>query len=120
MEPHIVHVTAQNRLTATVEAAVEKAVKRVLDARLVAATSGAVGGKDWLTSKEAQSYLQLSKATLARYRAEGTLPFSRLGANVYYRRADVEAVLAAGAVRVGRGAAGDGAAVPAVAPVLLP
>ena len=97
MEPHF--ITAQNKLTATVEAAVERVVKKLLDTRAQAA--GEPGGKDWLTNKEAQAYLGLSKATLARYRADGTLPYSRVNAAVYYRLADIEALLERGAVRAG-------------------
>lgn len=100
MEPHF--ITAQNRLTATVEAAVEKAVRRLLDSRAEAKEEP--GGKGWLTNREAMAYLGLSKATLARYRADGTLGYSRLGSSVYYRRADVEAVLERSAVRVPGGA----------------
>lgn len=94
MDPHF--ITAQNKLTATVEAAVERAVKRLLDAR--AQTSSAPGSKDWLTNREAQAYLGLSKATLARYRADGTLPYSRVNAAVFYRLADIEALLERGLV----------------------
>ena len=50
-------------------------------------------GKSWLTQPEAQEYLGLSKATLARYRAAGTLPYSKLGSSIYYRLADVEEML---------------------------
>lgn len=114
MEPHIVHVTAQNRLTATVEAAVEKAVRKVLSARDATQTSATPRGPDWLTNKAVQDFLGLSKATIARYRADGTLPYSRLGSSVYVRRADVEALLERHAVRAGYG---DSAGVDAL-PVL--
>ena len=42
--------------------------------------------------------LGLSKPTLARYRAAGTLPYSKVGSSVYYRLEDVEALLARHAV----------------------
>ncbi|MEM8558821.1 MAG: helix-turn-helix domain-containing protein [Bacteroidota bacterium] len=51
--------------------------------------------KAWLTNREAMDYLGLSKATLARYRKDGTLPYSKVGANVFYRFADVDALLQA-------------------------
>lgn len=51
--------------------------------------------KDWLTNREAMRYLGLSKATLARYRADGTLPYSKVGANVFYRFEDIDALLRA-------------------------
>ena len=38
--------------------------------------------------------LELSRPTLARYRADGTLPYAKLGQSVYYRLADIEALLA--------------------------
>ncbi len=46
--------------------------------------------KEWLTNKEAQQYLGLSKPTLARYRADGLLAFSKVRGNVFYPR---EAIL---------------------------
>lgn len=112
MDPHF--ITAQNKLTATVEAAVEKAVKRLLASRAAAADDDAPGGKDWLTNKEAQAYLGLSKATLARYRSDGTLPYSRLGSSVYYRRDAIEALLTRHAVTPAGDSAG-GADVPVLA-----
>ncbi|HEX9950437.1 MAG TPA: helix-turn-helix domain-containing protein [Rubricoccaceae bacterium] len=101
MEP--TYITAQNKLTATVEAAAEKALRRLLDTLASAQAGDVLGGKDWLTNREAQTYLGLSKATLARYRADGTLAYSRLNSSVYYRRADIEALLERHAVRAGYG-----------------
>lgn len=51
--------------------------------------------KGWLTNSEAQEYLGLSRATLARYRSEGLLPYSKVGRNLFYRLSDVEALLEA-------------------------
>jgi excisionase family DNA binding protein len=51
------------------------------------------GAKEFLTNREAQQYLGLSRMTLQRYRDDGTLPYSRVGNNVYYKRADVIALL---------------------------
>ena len=48
---------------------------------------------DWLSNKEAQQYLGLSRPTLQRYRSSGKLPFSKVGGNIYYRRADIEKLL---------------------------
>lgn len=56
--------------------------------------------KNWLTNRECQAYLGLSKATLARYRASGKLPFSKLGSSVYYRVEDVEGLLESGLNRL--------------------
>lgn len=49
--------------------------------------------KDWLSNKEAQEYLGLSRPTLQRYRSSGKLPFSKVGNKIYYRRSDIEALL---------------------------
>lgn len=50
-------------------------------------------GKNWLTNAEAVEYLGLSRPTLARYRADGTLPYSKVGSSVFYRLSDVEGLL---------------------------
>ena len=52
--------------------------------------------KGWLTNKEAMAYLGLSRASLARFRADGTLPYSKIGGSVFYKLADVEALLESG------------------------
>ena len=49
--------------------------------------------KMWLTNAEAMEYLGLSRPTLARYRAAGTLPYSKLGSSIYYKLESVEALL---------------------------
>ena len=59
-------------------------------------------GKNWLTNREVQDYLGLSKPTLARYRAAGTLPYSKLGSSIYYRLGDIEALLASRSVNSGQ------------------
>ena len=53
-------------------------------------------GKNWLTNPEAQAYLGLSKATLARYRATGKLPYSKVGSSVYYHVAAIERMIEGG------------------------
>lgn len=58
-------------------------------------------GKAWLTNAEAMKYLGLSRPTLARYRAAGTLPYSKIRSNIYYRVSDVEALLESGMQRNG-------------------
>lgn len=63
--------------------------------------------KAFLTNDEACAYLGLARPTLAKYRANGTLPFSKLGGSVFYRREDVEAIL--DARRVTTPASGDAA-----------
>lgn len=49
--------------------------------------------KEWLSNREAMEFLDLSKATLQRYRSDGTLPYSKIGGNVYYAREDLLRVL---------------------------
>ncbi|PAP75290.1 helix-turn-helix domain-containing protein [Rubrivirga marina] len=53
----------------------------------------------FLTNREAQAALGVSKATLARWRKDGTLAHSKVGQNVYYAIADVEGLLASRRVR---------------------
>lgn len=48
----------------------------------------------WVTNEQAMILLGLSRATLARYRADGTLPYAKpFGQDVYYRVADIEALM---------------------------
>ncbi|NBB85238.1 MAG: helix-turn-helix domain-containing protein [Bacteroidetes bacterium] len=54
------------------------------------------GRKEYLTNTEAARYLDVSKSTLQRWRADDTLPFTRIGRQVFYRREDVLNVLDAG------------------------
>ena len=61
-----------------------------------------VGGKAWLTQPEAQKYLGLSKPTLARYRAAGKLPYSKVGSSCFYRLVDLEALLESGLTPISR------------------
>ena len=49
----------------------------------------------WVDNETAMRLLNLSRPTLARYRADGTLPYAKLGSSVYYRLSDIEAVLEA-------------------------
>lgn len=49
--------------------------------------------KPWLSNREAQEFLDLSKPTMQRYRDSGKLPYSKLGGNIYYRREDLLRVL---------------------------
>ena len=80
---------ALNGFQRAAEIVVSSVVNRLLSAEKTT-------DKAWLTNPEAMEYLGLSRPTLARYRAAGTLPFSKLGSNIYYRVIDVEALLEAG------------------------
>lgn len=80
--------------------AVEQAVRPILeeylapiraDQRTAEAHKGELPGepKEWLTNAELQQYLGVSKMTLQRYRDAGTIPYSKVGSSVFYRRSDV-------------------------------
>lgn len=76
-------------LAQLVEPLIERAVRNALPTSPAKDTPG----KGWLTNAEAMEYLGLSRPTLARYRKSGRLPFAKVGSNVFYRLADVEALL---------------------------
>ena len=84
-------VTSQEDLQRIVDASVEAATSRLL-ARLPREESRQ---KAWLTNREAMAYLGLSKTTLQRYRTSGSLPYAKIGGNIFYRYEDLAAVLEA-------------------------
>lgn len=49
--------------------------------------------KEWLTQKECLRYTGVSVPTLARWRSDGLLSYSKIGGLVFYRLADVKALL---------------------------
>ena len=53
----------------------------------------------WLSNREAMAALDVSKATLARWRSDGTLAYSKVGASVYYAADDISALLESRRVR---------------------
>ncbi len=88
-------ITTKSELQRIVDASVEAATAKVL-ARLNPTNSGP---KEWLTNKETMAFLGLSKTSLQRYRVSGRLTFSKIGGNIYYRYADLVAVLEANLVK---------------------
>jgi hypothetical protein len=48
---------------------------------------------DWLDSQDVMQALHISSRTLQTLRTNGTLPFSRIGNKIYYRRQDIEKIL---------------------------
>lgn len=88
-------VTSKRDLQRLVNASVEAATAKIL-AQIQPADSGP---KAWLTNREAMAFLGLSKTSLQRYRSTGRLPFSKIGGNIYYRYADLVAVLEENLVR---------------------
>ena len=88
-------VTSVRDLQRIVDASVEAATAKVL-ARL---SPTKAGPKEWLTNKEAMDFLGLSKTSMQRYRASGRLSYSKIGGSIYYRYADLVAVLEANLVK---------------------
>lgn len=48
----------------------------------------------WYNNEELKELLKVSKRTLQNYRDNGTISFSQLGNKIFYKAADVEALLA--------------------------
>ena len=71
----------------SLESLVEESVKRALDHH------GSTPETEWITNKQALEYLSVSRPTLQRYRSSGKIMFSKIGSKLYYRRADIEALL---------------------------
>ena len=49
--------------------------------------------KEWLKSFEVCELLSISKGTLASYRRNGTLRYSKLGGLIYYKHEDIEMLM---------------------------
>jgi len=47
----------------------------------------------WLNRQETCNYLNISIRTLQSYRDKGILPFSQIGAKIYYKSSDIESIL---------------------------
>jgi len=50
--------------------------------------------EDWIDNQDVMQALHISPRTLQTLRSNGTLPFSRIGNKLYYRRQDIERILA--------------------------
>lgn len=50
--------------------------------------------EDWLDSQDVVQQLHISQRTLLKLRADGTLPYSRINGKIYYRRQDIQKLLA--------------------------
>ena len=55
--------------------------------------SPAPAPKQYFTSSEVQALLSISKATLARWRKNGILPYSKIGSKVFYNRIDLDKLI---------------------------
>ena len=49
--------------------------------------------EDWIDGSCVMITLNISVRTLARYRANNTIPFSRIGGRIYYNKSDIEKIL---------------------------
>lgn len=49
--------------------------------------------EDWLDNQDVMQALHISPRTLQTLRSNGTLPFSRIGNKIYYRRQDIIKIL---------------------------
>lgn len=49
--------------------------------------------EDWIDNQDVMHLLHISPRTLQTLRTNGTLPFSRIGNKIYYRRQDIERIL---------------------------
>ena len=50
--------------------------------------------EDWLTGDDVQKMLNISERTLQTLRSNGTLAYSKIGGKLYYRRQDLQNLLA--------------------------
>ena len=97
MPPNISPVIVTSRVA--LDEAVAVAIERTLRHLNVTPREPEPPGVGWLTNKQAQTALGVSKPTLARWRKNGTLPFSKVGGSVYVAVADVQALLESRRVR---------------------
>jgi len=51
---------------------------------------------EWMNNREVCNILRISKQTLQGYRDRGKLPFTQVGAKMYYKPADIESLLSSG------------------------
>jgi hypothetical protein len=54
---------------------------------------GEVGGAVWLDNQDVMQSLHISPRTLQTLRTNGTLPYSRIGNKLYYRKQDILKIL---------------------------
>ena len=49
---------------------------------------------DWIDNQDVMQLLHISSRTLQTLRSNGTLPYSRINNKIYYRRQDIQQILA--------------------------
>ena len=55
--------------------------------------------EDWIDNSDVMRMLNISRRTLQTLRSNGKIPFSRIGNKIYYRRQDIQNMLARNYVR---------------------
>lgn len=50
--------------------------------------------EDWIDNQDVMQALHISSRTLQTLRSNGTLPYTRIGRKLYYRRQDIQRLLA--------------------------
>ena len=50
--------------------------------------------EDWIDNQDVMQLLHISSRTLQTLRSNGTLPYSRINNKIYYRRQDIQQILA--------------------------
>lgn len=83
-------VTSRSVLEEIVENALQRLLQRAEEEREEAVKGGRLG---WVSNPEAMRLLGKTKGTLARWRKEEKIPYSKVGQSVYYKLADIEALL---------------------------
>ena len=50
--------------------------------------------EDWIDNQDVMNILHITTRTLQSLRSNGTLPYSRINGKIYYRRQDIQKILA--------------------------
>jgi len=66
----------------------------LLSIRSIIQTNSSPAVKKWLKSYEVRKLLNISKGTLQTFRANGTIPFTKMGGLIYYDTDAINKVLA--------------------------
>ena len=85
-------LVAENQLEGLIGEWVQRAVHTALDSHIADLEMR----REWLSNGEAMREFDVSRSTLARWRKSGRLPFSKQGGLLFYRRSDIDDMLAEG------------------------
>jgi len=61
-----------------------------IEKKIEAALNRPILGDEWLDNQDVCLLLKISKRTLQTYRDKGILPFSQIGAKIYYKAIDLQ------------------------------